>query len=102
MKKFEPTCYRYKSDKEYENDLIIAKYDAEQKGIDPDTITKVRTTKDIKCTVETYYMNATPDEPRKGRRMVKLRVHKGNEYHMPAKDWSLILQDLEFDVRDVR
>lgn len=101
MKKFEPTCYRYKTDAEFNEDEAKAFAEAKKRGDDTPTV-KVRVTKDIKCTVETYYMNATPETPKKGRRMVKVRFHKGREYHMPARDWALILQDSDFDVRDIR
>lgn len=99
MKKFEPTCYRYKTEAELEADELDESFRAQQEDRKPK---KVRVTKDIPCTVETYYMNATPENPKKGRRMVKVRFYKGREYHIPARDWSLILQALEFDVRDVR
>lgn len=101
MKRFEPTCYRYKTDLEFEADEFNARHEAGLKGEDPDKV-KVRVTKDIQCFVETYYMNATPENPKKGRRMLKMRFHKGREYHIPARDFALILQTVEFEVRDVR
>ena len=102
MKEFHPTSYRYKSEAEYQHDLIVARRVNEALPEDQQKEVKVRVTKDIRCTVVPYYMNATPENPKKGRRMLKIRHGSGRWYHIPARDFDLILQTLEFEVRDKR
>lgn len=97
MEKFKLTCWRYKTDDEYNNDVAQAKYEAERKGEDPNKV-KVRQTKDIDCWAETYYM--LPNK--QGKRMVNIRMHRGREYHIMASDLAGVLRELDFEVNDLR
>lgn len=67
-----------------------------------DESTDKRATKDIVCQVETYYMSATPEQPKKGRRMVKFRFHNGHWYHLPARTFISFMSRLDFEVTDKR
>jgi len=61
-----------------------------------------RVTKDAICKVETYYMNATKEQPKAGRRVVKVQFGRSQWYHMPARDLAAVLRDLDFEVTDKR
>lgn len=61
-----------------------------------------RVTKDVILKMEPYYMARPGGAPGNGRRMVKMQFGSGRWYHLPARDLIPVLEDLEFDVRDVR
>ncbi len=95
MEKLELTCYRFKGEKRYQDDVIDEQETAEmeQRAIKPP-----RKTIDVRCQVTPYYRKPFKE----GQRVVKMRFGSGREYHIPARDFVAVLEALNFDVRDTR
>jgi len=95
MEKLELTCYRFKGEKRFQDDVVDEqeRAEAESRPVKPP-----RKTIDVRCRVTPYYRKPFKE----GQRMVKMRFGSGREYHIPARDFVLLLSSLEFDVRDAR
>ena len=61
-----------------------------------------RVTKDVMCKLVAFFMNATEEHPKKGRRMVKLQFYRGRWYYLPAREVAEVLRELDFEVTDKR